>query len=253
MRRVMRQRLDALPVRLEQRDLLVDGRGVTYGLLVPRTAPPDTGYPLILALHYGTTQEPGLSPYFGVGYVGQLVLPALESLGAVIVAPDAPEASWAHPGSDRAVLAVLDTVAKELALDARQSLVTGFSMGGQGAYYMAAAHPDRFRAAIPMAALPVVAPADSPDALKAAQAATESDTAWTAALAKTPLYVIHSRADQVVPFERAERAVRALQTSGAAVQFAPVDDVPHALISGYIDPLAAAVPWVRETWARTKR
>lgn len=244
----MRQRLDALPVRLEQRDLTVDGRGVTYGLLVPRTPPPDAGYPLIVGLHYGTTQEPGLSPYFGVGYVGQLVLPALESLGAVIIAPDAPEASWAHPASDRAVLAIMDAVAQDLPLDLMRTLVTGFSVGGQGAWFHAATHPERFRAAIPVAALPLVSPAPTPEALNAAQAAIDEGAAWTASLRKTPVYAIHSRADQVVAFDRAERAVRTLTEAGAPVTFAPVDDVPHQLISGYIDPLAAAVPWVRATW-----
>ena len=140
-RSTLDQRLDQLPVRLEQRELKVGERAVTYGLLTPKTPPPASGYPLIVALHYGTTQEPGLSPYFGVGYVGQLVLPALQELEAVIVAPDAPEFSWAHPASEEAVLAIVAQVRKELSIDARRTLVTGFSMGGQGAWFFAATHP----------------------------------------------------------------------------------------------------------------
>ena len=67
-----------MPVRIEQRELAVGDRSVTFGMLIPKAPPPDGGYPLIVGLHYGTTQEPGLSPYFGLGYVGQLVYPALQ-------------------------------------------------------------------------------------------------------------------------------------------------------------------------------
>jgi len=111
-RPMLDQRLDQLPVRMEQHELLVGSRFVTYGVLVPKTPPPAAGYPMIVALHFGTPEGPGLSPYFGLGYVGQLVLPALQDLNAVIVAPDAPEAGWAHPGSEEAVLAVVADVKK---------------------------------------------------------------------------------------------------------------------------------------------
>ena len=101
MRLVNRTAAGSAAVSMEQRELKVGERAVTYGLLTPKTPPPEAGYPLVVGLHFGTTQEPGLSPYFGVGYVGQLVFPALEALGAVIIAPDAPEFSWAHPTSKR--------------------------------------------------------------------------------------------------------------------------------------------------------
>jgi dienelactone hydrolase len=161
------------------------------------------------------------------------VLPALQDLNAVIVAPDAPEASWAHPGSERAVLAVLADVGKRTPLDGQRSLVTGFSVGGQGAWFFAARHPDRFRAAIPMAGSPL---ADE----GAVDAAPPRIT--------TPLYVIHSRADRTIPVERVERAVKALEAAGGRVTLVLVDDVPHHLIPGYVEPLAGAMPWIRGIW-----
>jgi predicted peptidase len=233
------QRLDQLPVRMEQEELQVGDRLVTYGALVPKTPPPSAGYPMIVALHYGTTEEPGLSPYFGLGYVGQLVLPALQDLNALIVAPDAPEESWAHPGSEAAVLGVLADVAKRHPIDAQRTLVTGFSMGGHGAWHFAATHPDRFRAAIPMAARPL------PGLGETAPAAERSAPPPPL---RTPLYVIHSRVDGSVPAERVERAVRALEALGGRVTLHLLDDVPHHMIPGYIEPLAGAMPWVRRVW-----
>lgn len=235
MRRAMRsQRLDQLPVRMEQHELLLDQGSLTYGVLIPKTPAPAAGYPLVVALHYGTTQEPGLSPYFGLGYVGQLVLPALQDLNAIIIAPDAPEASWAHPASEAAVLAVVADVRKRVAFDARRTLVTGFSMGGSGAWFFAQTHPELFRAAIPMAAAP--------------RPAGDDPTAF--APVKMPVYAIHSRADRTVPLDRVEAGVKALQGLGGNVTLTLIDDIPHNLIPGFIDPLAGAMPWVTRVWAQ---
>ena len=244
----LEQRLDQLPVRMDQRELKVGDRAVTYGTLVPKTPAPASGYPLIVGLHYGTTQEPGLAPYFGLGYVGQLVFPALQDLNAVIVAPDAPEASWAHPASEAAVLSIVAEARKDHAIDAARTLVTGFSMGGQGAWFFAATHPELFKAAIPMTAMPLTTRASSRAEVQAALAAVESGTEWVTPLLKTPLYVIHSRADQTVPAGPVERAVRAIDERGGTITLVLIDDIPHHLIPGFIEPLAGAIPWIRQVW-----
>ena len=249
MRRLtLEQRLDQMPVRMDQRELKVGDRSVTYGTLVPKTPPPEGGYPLVVGLHYGTTQEPGLSPYFGLGYVGQLVFPALQDLNAVIVAPDAPEASWAHPASEEAVLAIVAEVKKHHAIDARRTLVTGFSMGGQGAWFFAATHPEIFKAAIPVTAMPITARASSRAEVQAAVKAVESGSDWATPLLRMPLYVIHSRADQTVPVGPVERAVQTLKGRGGNVTLVLIDDIPHNMVSGFIEPLAGALPWIRQVW-----
>ena len=239
-----------MPVRMDQRELKVGDTSITYGTLVPKADPPDTGYPLIVALHYGTTQDPGLSPYFGLGYVGQLVYPALKDLGAVIVAPDAPEFSWAHPDSEAAVLAVVAEVTKELKIDARRTLVTGFSLGGQGTWFFAATHGDLFRAAIPMSGLPITTRVRTKADAEAARKTVESGSDWATPLLRMPLYVIQSRADELVPVAETEQAVQTLKGRGAEVSLALIDDVPHHMVSGYIDALEAATPWIRSQWDR---
>jgi predicted peptidase len=235
-RSILDQRLDQLPVRMEQHELLVGSRFVTYGVLVPKTPAPAAGHPMIVALHFGTPEGPGLSPYFGLGYVGQLVLPALQDLNAVIIAPDAPEAGWSHPGSEEAVLAVVADVKKRVAIDGQRTLVTGFSMGGAGAWFFAQTHPEVFRAAIPMAAAP--------------RAEGDDPATATVAPVKMPVYAIHSRADRTVPLDRVERGVKALQAQGGNVTLTLIDDIPHSMIPGFIEPLAAAMPWITQVWAR---
>jgi predicted peptidase len=221
----LRQRFADLPVRIEQREITVDGRGQTYGLLIPKGAPEDAGYPMIVGLHYASP-TPGLSPYFGLGYVGQIVLPALQELNAILVAPDCPDSTWTSSTSERLVTAVIAAVKKENRIDARRTLVTGFSMGGIGTWFFAEKHAELFRGAIPIAARPPAA---------------ESKPAM-------PVYVIHSRADQSQPFDVTERAVRALEQQGTNVTLVALDGVTHADLPGYIEPLAAAIPWIRKVW-----
>jgi predicted peptidase len=222
----LRQRFADLPVRIEQREITVDGRGQTFGLLVPKAAAEESGYPIVLGLHYASP-TPGLSPYFGLGYAGQIVLPALQDLNAILVAPDCPDTSWTSAASERLVLAVIDLVKKESKIDARRTLITGFSMGGIGTWHFAEKHPQLFRGGIPIAARPPAA--DAKPAI--------------------PMYVIHSRADQSQPFDATERAVKSLEERGANVTLVALDDVPHALLTGYIDPLNAAIPWIRKVWS----
>jgi predicted peptidase len=219
------QRFADLPVRIEQREITVDGRGQTYGLLIPKAAAEPGGYPMIVGLHYHSP-TPGLSPYFGLGFVGQLVLPALQDLNAILVAPDAPDAAWTTAISERLVSTVVAEVKKENSINERRTLVTGFSMGGAGAWALASTRADLFRGAVILAAVP---PADAKPAM--------------------PVYVIHSRADEAQPFDAAEKAVRVLEAAGANVTFAAVEDAPHHDVTQYIEPLRSAMPWIRKIWS----
>jgi predicted peptidase len=222
----LRQRFADLPVRIEQREITVDGRSQTYGLLIPKAAAEESGYPMIVGLHYASP-TPGLSPYFGLGYVGQIVLPALGELNGILVAPDCPDATWTSATSERLVTAVIAEAKKENKIDARRTLITGFSMGGIGTWHFAEKHPQLFRGGIPMAARPPAA--DAKPAI--------------------PMYVIHSRADQSQPFDATERAVKSLEERGVSVTLVALDDVPHADLTRYIDPLNAAIPWIKNVWS----
>ena len=85
-------------------------------------------------------------------------------------------------------MALIAKVRQEYAVDPARMLVMGFSMGGRGTWYMASRHSDVFTGAIPVAASAGDEPVDR--------------------LARIPTYIIHSRDDQVVPFEPAEERAR---------------------------------------------
>ena len=202
----------------------VEGVGtLTYGIWIPRDYDPAEPRPLVLALHPGGSR----GPYYGTTFLQGIVGPALSDWGAIIVAPDAPARSWANDTSERGVMALLDDVMDRYAVDTERILVTGFSLGGRGTWYMAARHPDLFSAAIPMAA--------------------RSDSDDAALVGDMPVFIIHARDDEVVPFEPAQQLAREMEEREQTVSFMALDGVGHFQMG--IEPLRAAGEWVGERWA----
>ncbi len=213
--------------RMQNRTLAVPDVGtITYGISVPPGVKPGEARPLILALHPGGDR----TAFYGSAFARQIVIPALGDLGAIVVAPDCPTRSWSDAPADAGVMALIERVRKEHAIDARRVLVTGFSLGGRGTWSMVSRHPDLFTAAIPMAASVGTEPVDR--------------------LATMPTYIIHSRNDEIVPFEPAERNFRQLESLRREVRFEALDGVGHFQMGGYIEALRRAGQWVNERWSR---
>jgi predicted peptidase len=177
-----------------------------------------------VALHYGGE----VTPFYGKGFLARLVEPGLQKLGAILVAPDCRHEGWANPESETDVMALLGHILANLAIDRRRILVTGFSMGGRGSWYMAARHPEMFSAAIVVAGSPPEGTVDKLD--------------------KMPLYVIHSRDDEVVPIGPTKEAVKTLESRGAPVELFVVYRLPHFQVPGYVRHLQRAAKWLEKKW-----
>ena len=213
--------------RMQSRAITVEGVGkVTYGLSVPADYRREVPRPLILALHPGGSRM----AYYGSAFARQVVQPALGDFGAIVVAPDCPARGWDDPAADKAVMALLNSLFEEFVIDRSRVLVTGFSMGGRGTWFMASQHAELFTAAIPMAAFTGQTPVER--------------------LAAMPTYIIHSRDDEVVPFPPAERTAKELERLGRTVQFEALDGVGHFEMGGYIESLKRAGRWVAERWGK---
>ena len=143
-----------------------------------------------------------------------------------MIAPDSIGGGWSSKANEDAVLAVMDHIIEKYDIDRRKVLVTGFSMGGAGTWHFAQKFPQRFSAAIPMAARP----------------GRDVDL-------KIPAYVIHSRADELIPIASVEAYVQQLQAAGCQVQFLAVDGISHRETERFRAPLRQAVPWVNEIWS----
>ena len=227
------------------------GTLLRYAISVP-AIPSGARVPLIVALH-GRPNSQTVPPFYGARTMEALVAPALEPLGAVIVAPDAPRNNWTDPAAERAVLDLVADVLDRYPVDPQRTLLMGFSMGGVGTWYLARRHPRAFRAALPMASFPLIRPTPiNRSGLTAAWAEMDADTAgsWTLPFREVPVYAIHSREDDSVPFASDSALVSRILSRGGQVEFVALDGLKHGPVSDYRPALAAAIPWILRQWAR---
>ena len=205
-------------------EMLLPGTNRRYTLVIPQGYSGEVAVPLVVSLHYGGR----VTPFYGRGLLETLIEPALRELGAIFIAPDSAADDWANFQAEEHVIQLLDHVMELYSIDASKTLLTGYSMGGRGTWYLAARHQDRFKAALPIAGSP------------------ETDSGsidW-----QIPLYVIHGALDRVIPLGPSQAVVNQLKSSGKPIEFIVLDGVSHYEIPQYGQHLAKAIPWVKEAW-----
>ena len=194
---------------------------VRYAISIPPKYNRLHPVPLVLALHFG-----GNPAGAGNGVMKALVRPALEALGAIIVAPDSSGGGWDTPENDRAVTLLLEHVMRSYAIDKKKLVVTGFSMGGRGAWSWAARYPDRFSAIVPVAGRP-----------------PESLEGW-----RVPVMAVHSVHDTVVPIGPTQDAIAKLKSAGVRAEIVVLSGPGHHETYKFIEGLQTAVPWLQQIW-----
>jgi predicted peptidase len=198
------------------------GRRYTIG--IPEAYAKADKVPLILALHWGGP----VMPYTGEMMLLGLAVPGLYNLGAIMVAPDRTQEDWANPKAEEELLALLDFIQENYRVDESKVMVMGYSLGGIGAWYLAARRPERFSAAIALSAILPKEAVGRP---------------W-----EVPIFVVHSFGDKVFPIEKVEKAIDPMLDKGAPIVFKVIDKADHYQTEQFIEILREAVPWVRGVW-----
>ena len=206
-------------------NLRVGDRVMRYVISVPERHSSSNPVPLVLALHYGGNPNGAAQ-----GLMLALVQPALGELGAVIVAPESLGGGWNTADNERALDMLLNAVQASYGIDAKKIVVTGFSMGGAGTWSFVSRHPERFSAAVPVAGTP-----------------SRSAAPW-----RTPVFAVHSRNDEVVPFAPTEARIKELQNAGVRAELVALTGITHYQTNRFVDGLRRAVPWLKQTWEQAK-
>ncbi len=120
-----------------------------YSVYVPEGYDGSKIFPVILFLHgSGERGDDGIRPA-QVG-IGPAIMNRPGGLPALVVFPQARQ-TWAAGSADsNAALAALHDVMTSYASDPERVILTGLSMGGRGTWELAAAHPERFAAVVPI-------------------------------------------------------------------------------------------------------
>jgi len=109
--------------------------------------------------------------------------------------PQAPRNGGWHGEWNDLALKALDDVVRKYHGDPSRLYPTGLSMGGFGSWAIAAAHPDRFAALIPICG-------------------GGDPAAMASALKSLPIWVFHGDADPAVPVQRSREMVEAIKAAG---------------------------------------
>ena len=214
------------------RVLTLDGAEHRYQVYVPRDYRPSQAWPVILALHGGGERGTDGLLQTDVG-LARAIRRHAGRFPAIVVFPQRPpgdSAGWQGDGA-RIALAALDKTLIEFNTDRSRVYLTGLSMGGNGSWYLAYNHGDRFAAAVIIcgwvserrstAVATVTYPAIAPGA--------EGSTfdAVAKRVAKLPIWIFHGDADEVVPVAESRGMAEALRTLKTEVQYTELPGVNH--------------------------
>ncbi len=120
-----------------------NGQGLGYWLYTPEN--PSAKMPLIVYLHGGTGKGNDLDQLLEIdGFPKWLHDGSLGKPSAYILIPQLPssQTGWSDVGSS--VIALIDELAADYAIDTNNISLTGHSMGGTGTFALAKSYPDTF-------------------------------------------------------------------------------------------------------------
>jgi predicted peptidase len=161
----------------------------------------DKPWPLILFLHGAGESGHDLAKVKIHG--PPKIVEAKTDFPFIVVSPQSPGRGW----NPDALKGLLDEILANYRVDHDRVYLTGLSMGGYGAWTLAAAYPDYFAAVVPICG--------------------GGDPADAAKLKHLPIWVFHGAKDEAVPLRRSQEMVDALKAAGSDVKFTVYPDTHH--------------------------
>ena len=187
-----------------------DGSTLSYWLYTPENAAP--GMPMLLYLHGGTGRGADLELVMDGGFPKYLRDGLLRDVPAYIVMPQLTAGRW----SDRVdtVYALVSELATQFQIDPASISLTGHSLGGSGAWELAAAFPGFFSRVAP---------------LSGAVFPTEENLA---ALSQTEVWAFVGSADTIIEPEYSLEFAQQLEVTGGNVAVTVLEGADHFDVPG---------------------
>lgn len=175
---------------------------LNYLLYLPeKYAKGNTKWPLLVFLH--GAGETGKDLHLVKIHGPPKILDKGKDLPFIVVSPQAPQRGW----NVDTLNALIDDLLSTYRIDPDRVYLTGLSMGGYGTWALAAAHPEKFAAAVPICG--------------------GGDPGLAGSLKNIPLWVFHGAKDTVVRPGESERMVEAVKKAGGNVKLTIYPDKAH--------------------------
>lgn len=185
-----------------------DNASVPYLIYLPENyTASDERFPLMLFLH-GRGESNGPLSLVAKWGPPQLVA-AGQDFPFILISPQCPtDDSWARPSQQARLLELLQHIIASYHVDESRIYLTGLSMGGYGSWRLAADHPQKFAAVVPVCG--------------------GGNPADAAALKSLPIWVFHGDQDRAVPFARSVEMVDAIRAAGGeSIRFTSLEHIGH--------------------------
>lgn len=161
-------------------------------------------WPLILFLHGSGERGDNLERVKIQGIPKMLEQEKHQNFPFIVVSPQCPEGeTW----SAELLSAFLDRVMDAYFVDRSRVYLTGLSMGGHGTWNLAAAQPQRFAAAVPIAG--------------------RKNPVTANTLKDLPIWAFHGARDRRVPIKESEAMVEAIKACNGKVKFTVYPEADH--------------------------
>ena len=236
---------DAL-LAFQERQLQAAGYGgpqapIRYRLMRPAEVRLGETYPLVVFLH--GAGERGDDNRSQLKYLPDVLAaaPQRKRFPCFAIAPQCPaddfwvRLDWSDPDAvpqaapSAPLAAVRSILAQTLAsepIDPARVYLTGLSMGGFGAWHLAATNPDDFAALAPVCG--------------------GGDPAWAAALKDLPIWAVHGEADDVVPVGHSRKMIAAIEAVGGKPKYTELQGVGHDSWTPASAPEFGLLDWLFE-------
>jgi predicted peptidase len=188
-----------------------DGAESKYVLFVPHGYTGDKPFPVILFLHGIGASKGGRKMPVEVG-IGPAIKKQEKTFPAFVVIPQSQNRTWqaGSPDANRA-LGMLDQVMKDYKIDEKRVYLTGLSMGGGGTWSLAAKHPERWAAIVPICGFTF----------------DQTPQQVAAKVKDIPCWCFHGDKDPLVPVDQPRRIIKAIKEAGGDPKYTEFPGVDH--------------------------
>lgn len=189
------------------KSVTIDKKTFNYAVFVPATYDGKKPFPIILALHgVGECGSDGLRQLtVGLGNAIQGDVAKWQRFIIVFPQKQHTEENWEE--AESMVLAEFNQTLREFNIDKSRMYLTGLSQGGHGAFAIGSRHPELFAAVVPICGW--------------------GDKSLVQGLSKTPMWVFHGDADEVIDVNRSKEMVQWLKALDAPVKMTIYPGVGH--------------------------